>query len=386
MNKKFVASRIKDRGSNIITKMWNIQSKLENVIAMGRGDTDLDTPRHIIDAGIHALNHGATHYTHPMGLVDLRKEICKDIESHGGAKYNEDEVVVTAGGQEAMFAIALGILNPGDEIITVAPGYNPYFQAAELADAIPVKVNTYIDNNFAMTAEAVEPLITSKSKILVIINPCNPTGAVTPYEQIVKLADLAKKHDLIVISDEIYSKLTFRNHKVQPVAALPGMFERTITLNGFSKAYCMTGWRVGYFAAPKNLITHLSELHHGFAICAPAVSQHAALAALKGSQTCVEDLKKIMDERCQILCNGLSELSIPFSEPQGGYYVYADVSSTGLNASDFCLKLLEYGQVIVYPGTLYGDHCDRFVRFSLTQPSDKISDAVNRIKKVVSSL
>jgi aminotransferase len=386
MNKKFVASRIKDHGSSIITKMWNIQSKLENVIAMGRGDTDLDTPRHIIDAGIHALNNGATHYTHPMGLVDLRKEICKDIENHGGAKYNEDEVVVTAGGQEAMFAIALGILNPGDEIITVAPGYNPYFQAAELAEAIPVKVNTYIDNNFAMTAEAVEPLITSKSKILVIINPCNPTGAVTPYEQIVKLADLAKKHDLIVISDEIYSKLTFRNHKVQPVAALPGMFERTITLNGFSKAYCMTGWRVGYFAAPKNLITHLSELHHGFAICAPAVSQHAALAALKGSQTCVEDLKKIMEERCQILCNGLSELSIPFSEPQGGYYVYADVSSTGLSASDFCLKLLEHGQVIVYPGTLYGDHCDRFVRFSLTQPSDKISEAVNRIKKVVSSL
>jgi len=164
------------------------------------------------------------------------------------------------------------------------------------------------------------------------------------------------------------------------------MFERTITLNGFSKAYCMTGWRVGYFAAPKNLITHLSELHHGFAICAPAVSQHAALAALKGSQTCVKDLKKIMEERCQILCNGLSELSIPFSEPQGGYYVYADVSSTGLSASDFCLKLLEHGQVIVYPGTLYGDHCDRFVRFSLTQPSDKISDAVNRIKKVVSSL
>ena len=187
MNKKFVALRIKDHGSNIVTKMWNIQSKLENVIAMGRGDTDLDTPRHIIDAGIHALNHGATHYTHPMGLLELRQAICKDIEIHGGAQYNEDEVVVTAGGQEAMFAIALGILNPGDEIITVAPGYNPYFQAAELAEAKPVKVNTYIENNFAMTAEAVEPLINSKTKILVIINPCNPTGAVTPYDQILNL-------------------------------------------------------------------------------------------------------------------------------------------------------------------------------------------------------
>ena len=386
IKKEFIASRIKDHESNIVTKMWNIQSKLKNVIAMGRGDTDLDTPRHIIDAGIHALNNGATHYTHPMGLLELRQAICKDIKMHGGAQYNEEEVVVTAGGQEAMFAIALGILNPGDEIITVAPGYNPYFQAAELADANPVKVNTYINNNFAMTAEAVEPLITKKSKILVIINPCNPTGAVTPYEEIIKLADLAKKHDLIVISDEIYSRLTFRNHKVQPVAALPGMFERTITLNGFSKAYCMTGWRVGYFAAPKHLITHLSELHHGFAICAPAVSQHAALAALQGSQKCVEDMKKTMEERCKILCDGLDVLEIPYSEPQGGYYVYANVSATGLSATDFCLKLLENGKVIVYPGTLYGDHCDDFVRFSLTQSADKISEAVKRIKQVVSSL
>ena len=386
INKHFVASRIKERGTNIVTKMWNIQSSLSDVIAMGRGDTDLDTPRHIIDAGINALNNGATHYTHPMGLLELREEICKDIIKYEGGKYNAEEIVVTAGGQEAMFAIALGILNPGDEIITVAPGYNPYFQAAELAEAKPVKVNTYIHNNFAMTAEAVEPLITKKTKILVIINPCNPTGAVTPYDQIVKLADLAIKNDLIVISDEIYSRLTFRNHKVQPVAALPNMFERTITLNGFSKAYCMTGWRVGYFAAPKKIITHLSEIHHGIAICAPAVSQHAALAALKGSQLCVEDMKKTMEERCKILCKGLDELNIPYSEPQGGYYVYANVSSTGLSATEFCLKLLKEGKVLVYPGNLYGDHCDDFVRFSLTQSSKKIAEAVLRIKKTVSLL
>ena len=254
IKKNFVASRIKDHKSNIVTKMWNIQQKLDDVIAMGRGDTDLDTPRHIIDAGINALNNGATHYTHPMGMPELRNEICNDILKNGGAKYNDDEIVVTAGGQEAMFAIALGILNAGDEMIAVAPGYNPYFQAAELAEAKPVMVKTYIDNNFAMTAEAVEPLITDKTKIMVIINPCNPTGAVTPYEEVLKLSQLAIKHDLIVISDEIYSRLTFGNHTAQPVAALPEMFERTITLNGFSKSYCMTGWRVGYFAAPKNLI------------------------------------------------------------------------------------------------------------------------------------
>ena len=271
-------------------------------------------------------------------------------------------------------------------MIAVAPGYNPYFQAAELAEANPVTVKTYIDNNFAMTAEAVEPLITSKTKILVIINPCNPTGAVTPYEEVVKLSKLAIKHDLVVISDEIYSRLTFGNHNAQPVAALPDMFERTITLNGFSKAYCMTGWRVGYFAGPKNLITHLGEIHHGFAICAPAVSQHAALAALKGPQDCVIEMRKIMQERCDILCEGLDEINIPYSEPQGGYYVYANVSKTGLNATDFCLKLLEEGKVIIYPGGLYGDHCDDFVRFSLTQPAEKIREAVSRIKKVAGNI
>ena len=385
-NKKFVAKRIKDSNTNIVTKMWNIQSRLQDVIAMGRGDTDLDTPRHIVEAGIKALNNGATHYTHPMGMPELREAISIDILKNGGAKYHSDEIVVTAGGQEAMFVIALGILNPGDEIITVSPGYNPYFQAAELSEANPVMVKTFMDNNFAMSAELVEPLITEKTKILVIINPCNPTGAVTPYEEIKKLSELAIKHDLIVISDEIYSRLTFRNHKVQPVAALPGMFERTITLNGFSKAYCMTGWRVGYFAAPKKLITHLSEIHHGFSICAPAVSQHAALAALQNSQDCVEQMKKTMEERCQILCKGLDEMNIPYSEPQGGYYVYAKVSATGMNATEFCYKLLEEGKVIIYPGTLYGDHCDDFVRFSLSQSATRVKEAVERIKKVVSSI
>ena len=385
-NKKFVAKRIKDSDTNIVTKMWNIQSRLQDVIAMGRGDTDLDTPRHIVEAGIKALNNGATHYTHPMGMPELREAISIDILKNGGAKYHSDEIVVTAGGQEAMFVIALGILNPGDEIITVSPGYNPYFQAAELSEANPVMVRTFMDNNFAMSAELVEPLITEKTKILVIINPCNPTGAVTPYEEIKKLSELAIKHDLIVISDEIYSRLTFRNHKVQPVAALPGMLERTITLNGFSKAYCMTGWRVGYFAAPKKLITHLSEIHHGFSICAPAVSQHAALAALQNSQDCVEQMKKTMEERCQILCKGLDEMNIPYSEPQGGYYVYAKVSATGMNATEFCYKLLEEGKVIIYPGTLYGDHCDDFVRFSLSQSATRVKEAVERIKKVVSSI
>ena len=385
-NKKFVAKRIKDSNTNIVTKMWNIQNRLQDVIAMGRGDTDLDTPRHIVEAGINALNNGATHYTHPMGMPELREAISIDILKNGGAKYHSDEIVVTAGGQEAMFVIALGILNPGDEIITVSPGYNPYFQAAELSEANPVMVKTFMDNNFAMSAELVEPLITEKTKILVIINPCNPTGAVTPYEEIKKLSELAIKHDLIVISDEIYSRLTFRNHKVQPVAALPGMLERTITLNGFSKAYCMTGWRVGYFAAPKKLITHLSEIHHGFSICAPAVSQHAALAALQNSQDCVEQMKKTMEERCQILCKGLDEMNIPYSEPQGGYYVYAKVSTTGMNATDFCYKLLEEGKVIIYPGTLYGDHCDDFVRFSLSQSATRVKEAIERIKKVVSSI
>jgi aminotransferase len=381
-----LAKWVKLKDAHIITRMADIAEKLDDVIKLGRGDPDLDTPAHIIKAGQDALANGATHYTHPLGIPALREAIAKNILAYGGADYTPDEIVVTPGGQHAMFVIGLSLLDPGDEIIVPCPGYEPYSQAADLAGANVVPIKMTMETNFTLTAEMVRAAITPRSKILVLINPNNPTGTVTPPDEVKKIAQLAIEHDLIVISDEIYARLTYGNATVQPVAALPGMKERTITLSGFSKAYAMTGWRVGYFAGPKELIVPMAEINHAFAISTAAVSQHAALAAMEGDQECVEQMRRTYDDRRRALCAGLDELSIPYAECQGAFYVYADVSVTGLPASQFCERLLAQGQVMIYPGRIYGDHTDDFVRMSLTQPVPRIKEALTRMKRTIEAI
>lgn len=386
LHSKRLADRVKLREEHVITKMANTAEGLTDVIRLGRGDPDLDTPAHVVKAGQEALGRGETHYGHPLGLPALRKAITENIKAYGGADYSPDEVVVTPGGQHAMFVIALSLLNPGDEIIVPCPGYNPYSQAAELADATVVPVRMTMATNFTLTAEMVARHITPKSKVLVLINPNNPTGTVTPPNEVEKIAKLAIEHDLIVISDEIYARLTYGNQRIQPVAALPGMRERTITLSGFSKAYAMTGWRIGYFAGPRELIVPMAEINHAFAISVASVSQHAALAALNGSQDCVEEMRRTYDQRRKALCEGLEAIGIPYAEPQGAFYVYADVSVTGLPASEFCQRLLSEGRVMIYPGIIYGDHTDDFVRMSLTQSVERIREAMSRVAEVVATI
>ena len=381
-----LADRVKLKDAHLITRMTDIAEDLPDVIKLGRGDPDLDTPAHIIKAGQDALGNGATHYTHPLGLPALRQAIAANIAAHGGATYAPENIVVTPGGQHAMFIIALALLNPGDEILVPCPGYNPYHQAAEMAGAETVHIRMTMETNFTLTAEMVEAHITPRSKILVLINPSNPTGTVTPPSEVRRIAEVARKHDLIVISDENYARLTYGNNTVQPVASLPGMFERTITLSGLSKAYAMTGWRIGYFAGPPDLIPALAEINHAFAISTAAASQHAAIAALTGPQDCVEEMRQIYDARRVALCAGLTEMGIPYAEPQGAFYVYANVVSTGIGATAFCERLLREGQVLMYPGGIYGDYTDDFVRMSLTQPVDRIREAITRMKTVVAAI
>tara|TARA_B110000211_G_scaffold52637_1_gene58097 strand:- start:10908 stop:12104 length:1197 start_codon:yes stop_codon:yes gene_type:complete len=382
-----LAKRVKLSDGGLITKMLDIANGIDDVIKLGRGDPDLDTPAHIIKAGQEALANGATHYTHPLGIEPLRAAIADNIRHYGGADYANDEIMVTPGGQQGMFIIALSLLNPGDEIIVPCPGYNPYQQAAEMSDAVVRKVPMTMETNFTLTAEMVEAHITPKSKILVLINPNNPTGTVTPPDEVKKIAELAKKHDLIVISDEIYARLTFGNNTVVPVASLPGMKERTITLSGFSKAYAMTGWRIGYLAGPRALIEPMSEVNHAFAISTAAVSQHAALAAMTGSQDCVEEMRQTYNERRAAICEGLDAIGMSYAEPQGAFYVYANVASLGLGitAGAFCERLLADGHVMMYPGKIYGDHTDDFVRMSMTQPVERIKIAMQRMADVVES-
>ena len=382
-----LAKRVKLSDGGLITKMLDIANGIDDVIKLGRGDPDLDTPAHIIKAGQEALANGATHYTHPLGIEPLREAIANNIRHYGGADYATDEIMITPGGQQGMFIIALSLLNPSDEIIVPCPGYNPYQQAAEMSDAVVRKVPMTMETNFTLTAEMVEAHITPKSKILVLINPNNPTGTVTPPDEVRKIAEVAKKHDLVVISDEIYARLTFGNNTILPVASLPGMKERTITLSGFSKAFAMTGWRIGYLAGPRSLIEPMSEVNHAFAISTAAVSQHAALAAMTGSQDCVEEMRKIYDGRREAICEGLDEICMEYAEPQGAFYVYANIASLGLGitAGAFCERLLAEGHVMMYPGTIYGDHTDDFVRMSMTQPVDRIKTAMQRMATFVES-
>ena len=383
-----IAARVKISDGGLITRMLDISMGLEDVIRMGRGDPDLDTPAHIVAAGQEALASGATHYTHPQGIAPLREAIAEDIRARGGAEYEPSEIMITPGGQQGMFVIALSLLDPGDEIIVPCPGYNPYQQAAEMADAVVRKVPMTMETNFTLTAEMIEPHVTERSKILVLINPNNPTGTITPPDQVRAIAELARRHDLIVISDEIYARLTFGNNVVQPVAALPGMKERTITLSGFSKAYAMTGWRIGYLAGPRALIGPMTEVNHAFAISTAAVSQHAALAAVTGPQDCVEEMRRTYEGRRAAILEGLRAMGMGYAEPQGGFYVYADVASLGLGigAGAFCERLLAEGRVMMYPGTIYGDHTDDFVRMSMTQPEARIREAMNRMARVVEDI
>jgi aspartate/methionine/tyrosine aminotransferase len=380
------AKRVTIKESSLRTSMLDIAAGLKDVIALGRGDPDLDTPAHVVAAAQKAVGAGATHYTHPLGMPDLRAAIAKSIKANGGADYTAEEIVVTAGAQESMFVAMLALIDPGEEVIIPSPGYNSYHQAVELAGGRVVTVPTYEKDGFALTAAAVEKVLTAKSRMLCLINPSNPTGMVIPPSEIERLAELAAKHDLIVISDEIYARLTYDNARVQPVAALPGMKERTITIDGFSKAYAMTGWRVGYFAAPRHFAKAMAEIHHGLAICAPAVSQHAALAAISGPQDSVEAARREYDARRHVMMAALDRMGLSYARPNGAFYVYANVSSTGMSASEFCLRLLQEGRVMMFPGSLFGDHCDDYVRISLLQPVPRVEEAARRMEAVVSAI
>ena len=381
-----LAHRIKQREASVRTRMLDIASKLDDVIALGRGDPDLPTPAPIIEAGQRALAEGATHYTHPLGIPALREAISQTLADVDGLNYDTDEIVVTTGAQEAVFAAMLACVNPGEEVIVPSPGYTSYDQAIELAGGIPVPVATYEADDFALTASAVAAKVSPRTKMLCLLNPSNPTGAVTPPGEVEALAALAARHDLIVISDEIYARLVYDDAEVLPVARLPGMKERTITINGFSKAYAMTGWRVGYFATAPGLVKALTEVHHGLTICAPAASQHAALAALTGPQDCVADMRETYDRRRKVMCRALDEMGLSYGKPSGAFYVYANVSNTGLSASEFCVRLLEDAKVMIFPGSLFGDHNDNFIRISLLQPVERIDQAIDRMAKTIATL
>ena len=364
--------------------MLEIASTMTNVIAMGRGDPDLPTPGHIVAAVKTALDHGATHYTHPAGDATLRRAIARHVAETTGIDYDpETEIIVTLGAQEAVYLAMLTLLEPGDEVLVPDPRFNSYDMAITLSGGTVGEYQTIVDGHFRLAPSAVEGALTPHTKLVAVVSPDNPTGGVAAPDDIAAVAALARQRDLLVISDEIYSHFVYDDRHHVSIVAEPGMRERTLLVNGFSKCYAMTGWRVGYLAGPADYVRAIIEVKHTLSICTPAISQAAALAALEGPQDCIAAMRQIYDDRRHSLMAALSDMNLPFVYPAGAFYVYVDVSSVGMSAPGFCLRLLRDTGVMMFPGTMFGSHGERYVRMSLLAPREQIIEAADRMERAV---
>lgn len=378
-----VAERIVEEDVSFRTKMLESAVGLEDVIALGRGDPDFHTPQHIVDAAQAAIENNEHHYTHPQGILPLREAIVEMLQRDNDLSYNTDEIVVTAGVQESIMLCMLALVDAGDEVLITSPRFTTYDNAVILCGGVPVPVPTYEEDDFALMPAAIEALITPRSKVLVLVTPNNPTGAVTPPNVIREIAALAERHNLILISDEIYDKLIYSGDEHLSAGSLPGMKERTITLNGFSKSYAMTGWRVGYMAAPEDFVRKIVEARHTLSINTNTPAQYAALAALTGPQDEVAAMLEAYGERRAYLMQALTDMGLSYGRPGGAFYIYTNVSSTGMSAEEFCLRLLKEARVMIFPGSLFGDDSGKYLRISYLQPIDRIREAVGRMQRFI---
>jgi aminotransferase len=364
---------------SIFLHMLAISREVPDLISLGRGDPDLPTPPHVIEAAQQALAEGKTKYTPPAGLDQLRTAIAHKLQQDNNLTYDPmREIVVTTGAQEAISVIFQTLLDDGDEVLLPDPYYMAHRQAINAAGGNPVTLRTQLEDNFVVQPDAVEAAITPKTKAIILTSPSNPTGAVIDRQTAATISQIAIKHDLVVISDELYEKLVFDGASVTSIAGLPDMWERTITVNGVSKVYNMTGMRVGYIAAPAEFVEAALELHHLSTICAPTVSQWAALAALTGPQASVQDTLATYIQRRQVILDYLAEYGISSNRPQGAFFVFADIRPTGFSSLEFCEALLQDVQVQIFPGTQYGEGGEGFVRMSFLAPVAELEVALKR--------
>jgi aminotransferase len=357
---------------------------MSNVIAMGRGDPDLPTPPHIVQAAKEALDRGATHYTHPSGDPTLRTAIARHIEDSIGVSYDpESEIIVTTGAQEAVYIVMLTLLSEGDEVLLPTHRFTSYDMAVELCGGKVTTYSTILDGEYILSAAEISRHLTPRSVLLNVVSPDNPTGGVAAPDDVRAVAELAQANDLLVISDEIYSKFVYDGRSHTSIVSLPGMRERSLLVNGLSKCYAMTGWRVGYLAGPADYIRSIVEIKHTLTICTPAISQAAALAALTGPQDIIEQMREIYDERRHEIMAALTDMGLPFIRPAGAFYVYVDISPTGMSSPEFCLRLLEDTGVLILPGTMFGEEGDHYIRMSLLAPKEQIAEAAERMEGAI---
>jgi len=373
--------RLDDEGTRQRYDLLERAESMTGVIALGRGDPDLPTPEHIVEAAKSAIDRGVDLVSDPAGLPELRRAIASKLLRENGVTVDPaGGVVVTTGGQEGLFLLVQAILEPGDEILVPDPRYTSYDVAIQMAGARMVSVPTDEHDGFDLDPDEVERRITPRTRVLLLITPGNPTaGTITP-PNLRRLAEIAKKHDLLVISDEIYEKLLYDGTEHLSIGSLPGMAERTITLNGFSKTYCMTGWRVGYLAGPRAVMRRVRRLKELASSCAPVVSQWAGVAALEGPQDTVEEYRRIYEGRRRVMLDGLDRMGFTYGDPRGAFYIFVNASSVGMDSIDLSRKLLEEARVLIFPGTGFGEQWVDYMRASYLAPEAELAEAMRRIE------
>lgn len=369
-----------------IRKFFDIVSEMEDAISLGVGEPDFDTPWHIRDEGIYSLEKGRTFYTSNSGLKDLKIEICNYLERRIGVKYHyQDEVLVTVGGSEAIDIALRAMINPGEEVLIPQPSYVSYEPCAVLTDAVPVIINLKAENEFRLTAQELRDAITDKTKVLILPFPNNPTGAIMERKDLEEIAEVIIENDIFVISDEIYSELTYKGDHVS-ITCIPGMQERTVLINGFSKAYAMTGWRLGYACGPKEIIAQMTKIHQFAIMCAPTTSQYAAVEALKNGDEDVKQMREAYNQRRRYLMHAFKEMGLECFEPYGAFYVFPCIKEFDMTSEEFATRFLEEEKVAVVPGTAFGDSGEGFLRISYAYSLENLKLAIGKLNHFISRL
>lgn len=383
----FINEKIRTIKPSGIRKFFDIASEMDNVISLSIGEPDFKTPWHVREEGIRSLQQGNTKYTSNKGLTELRNEICKYFERRYNVKYSgKTDCVVTVGGSEAIDLVMRTLISEGDEVLIPEPSFVCYTPLVQMADGIPIAVETKEEDNFKLTPELLEKAITPRSKLLVLPFPNNPTGAIMEKEDLQKIAEVVLKHNLFVLSDEIYAELTYNNKNHVSFASIDGMKERTAVVSGFSKAYSMTGWRLGYALAPKPITDVITKLHQFAIMSAPTTAQYAAIEALKNGDNDIAKMRDEYDMRRRLVVKRFREMGLSCFEPEGAFYAFPCIKSTGLSSEEFCMQLLKSKNVAVVPGNAFGESGEGFVRVSYSFSIKHIIEALNRVEEFLQEI
>lgn len=377
---KILNKTVADIKPSGIRRFFDIAATMDDVISLGVGEPDFQTPWQIRKAGINSLQQGKTKYTSNKGDMKLLKEISSYMKRKYSLTYNpENQILVTVGGSEAIDNAIRALVNKGEEVIIPQPSYVCYEPITRLAGGVPVIINTKAENDFKVTAKELKDAITDKTKILILPYPCNPTGAIMEREDLEALAEVLKDTNIMVISDEIYAELTFNGKSHVSPASVGGLYERTVTINGFSKAFSMTGWRLGFACGPEPIMEQIIKIHQFAIMCAPTTSQYAAIEALKNCDEEVEYMVKEYNMRRRMMVSGFNKIGLKCREPKGAFYAFPSIKSTGMTSEEFCQKLLESKKVAVVPGTAFGESGEGFIRASYCYSVEHINEAISRI-------